>query len=164
MWLDSTRDPCDSWLDSTRALISVTRDSTRDSSQVTRQQLCQEFPTALYDVRASWLSSTSAQFFFSSMEPKSTLQNISSTKLQFQHQESRNSSFTELNCVPSSYKLQSSDLPGRFSHTDLSRRLPWDSVRIWGWLSRFFGSLWGNYLAPNLSKIWVPRNSAHSLT
>ena len=37
----------------------------------------------------------------------------------------------------STIKFELPDLPGRLSHTDLPRRLPWDSVRIRGWLSRF---------------------------
>ena len=126
------------------------------------------FSTAVYDVRASWLSSTSAQFQFH--QHKSI--KFSSIRTEFhQHSSSiiKSLSSTEPRVPISSTQKSSST---EFLHNIIikivkstglvfSHRLEIQCESVAD-SADFFSYLGGNYLAPNLTKLWVPRNSAHS--
>ena len=101
------------------------------------------------------LSSTKFEFHYLEF-----LNSCSSCRTRFLYLQHRNSSSTELNRVPSSHNWIARNSWSVIS--DPPQRLPWDHVRICGCISWFFSRLRGNYLAPNLPRIWVPWNSAHS--
>ena len=142
--------------------------------------------TAVYDFRTSWLSFTSAQFQFHGTKFHHSTSRVPLFRIQFHHQRPWNSSSIRTDRVlPYITSVPSSNLEIQVSRNSTEfRRLINRNSQIYhagpltqtlpGYfpeilcesvadLADFFSALWRNYLAPNLLKIWVPRNRTLSI-